>query len=301
MWYSSKSISVRANTTRKGSELKNKGLLTDLGSRYRFGRTLNKDQAALPKPQPPAIDSTAATDVFICHASEDKAAVARPLATELRQRGLTVWYDEYILTLGDSLPREIDRGLASCRFGVVILSPDFFAKNWPQRELDGLAAREVRGGEKVILPVWHNVTAGDVEQYSPTLAAKLAVPTAKGISVVVNEIVKALTHPREETTSEVAAPGSTPPHAWLGAEWNGRFLAYDGPFESLPLIEDAVFEQSMADALQRDERFAVYMGRPDKLSYHAEQGYRVLYLTDRSSWRRKITKGDVLLLAKLTS
>jgi len=67
-------------------------------------------------------------DVFICHASEDKDAIARPLANALSEKGLTVWYDEFTLTLGDSLRRSIDRGLAQSRYGVVILSPDFFAK-----------------------------------------------------------------------------------------------------------------------------------------------------------------------------
>jgi hypothetical protein len=56
-------------------------------------------------------------DVFISHAHEDKE-VARPLAEALRQRGLTVWYDEYVLRLGDSLREVIERGLASSRFGV---------------------------------------------------------------------------------------------------------------------------------------------------------------------------------------
>ena len=135
------------------------------------------------------------SDVFISHASEDKDAIARPLAEQLRERGFSVWYDEYVLKLGDSLPAEIDRGLASCRFGVVILSPRFFAKGWPKRELDGLAAREVRAGQKVILPVWHEVSAADVEQHSPTLAAKLAVSTAKGLERVVREIVAVLGEP----------------------------------------------------------------------------------------------------------
>jgi hypothetical protein len=133
-------------------------------------------------------DVPAKTDVFISHASEDKDAVARPLAEELKRRGFSVWYDEYVLKLGDSLPAEIDRGLANCRFGVVILSPRFFAKKWPRRELDGLAAREVRGGRKVILPVWHDVDAAEVEKHSPTLAAKLAVSTSEGLGAVVEQI-----------------------------------------------------------------------------------------------------------------
>jgi TIR domain len=131
-------------------------------------------------------------DVFICHASEDKDTVVRPLAESLTKRGVRVWYDEYVLRLGDSLPKEIDRGLNACRFGIVVMSHNFFAKNWPRRELDGLAARETSGGLKVILPVWHGVDAAQVEQFSPTLAAKLAVSTSKGISVVAQEIERAL-------------------------------------------------------------------------------------------------------------
>src|SRR5258706_10107710 len=100
-------------------------------------------------------------DVFISHASEDKDAIARPLAEALRAKGLRVWYDEFSLTVGDSLRRKIEQGLSNSRFGVVILSHRFFAKHWAEQELNGLATREV-GGEKVILPVWHGVTFEDV-------------------------------------------------------------------------------------------------------------------------------------------
>jgi len=62
-------------------------------------------------------------DLFISHASEDKDDVARPLADKFIELGLKVWYDEYTLTVGDSLRRSIDRGLAGCRYGLVILSP----------------------------------------------------------------------------------------------------------------------------------------------------------------------------------
>ena len=114
--------------------------------------------------------------MFISHASEDKDDVVRALAEELRQRGLRVWYDDFVLTVGDSLRRSIDKGLARARFGVVVLSPSFFAKEWPQRELDGLAARET-SGNKVILPIWHKVSKNEVLGYSPPLADRLALNT----------------------------------------------------------------------------------------------------------------------------
>lgn len=120
---------------------------------------------------------TAAHDAFISHASEDKPELVRPLADALTARGLQIWYDEFRLTVGDSLRRSIDKGLAASRFGIVVLSPDFFAKNWPQYELDGLVAKE-NEGRKVILPLWHRVSKNDVLKYSPTLADRVALSTA---------------------------------------------------------------------------------------------------------------------------
>lgn len=112
-------------------------------------------------------------DVFISHASEDKDDLVRPLAEELLTLGLKVSYDEFRLKVGDSLRRSIDAGLAKSHFGIVVLSPSFFAKNWPQYELDGLVQREMDGG-KVILLLWHKVTISEVMGYSASLADKLA-------------------------------------------------------------------------------------------------------------------------------
>lgn len=116
-------------------------------------------------------------DVFISHASEDKDEVVRPLAEKLQEAGFLVWYDEFQLKVGDSLRRSIDKGLANSRFGIVVLSSHFFAKNWPQYELDGLVAREMTGG-KVILPLWHKVSKQEVISYSPSLADKVALNTS---------------------------------------------------------------------------------------------------------------------------
>jgi hypothetical protein len=113
-------------------------------------------------------------DLFISHASEDKAAFVEPLASALTAFGVRVWYDDYTLRLGDSLSRSIDEGLAKSDYGLVVLSPDFLAKRWPEYELRGLTAREL-AGKKIILPVWHNVTRDDVLKFSPPLADKLAI------------------------------------------------------------------------------------------------------------------------------
>lgn len=129
-------------------------------------------------------------DVFICHASEDKETFVRGLAEALSKEGLKVWYDEFSLSLGDSLRRKIDQGLSNSRYGVVVLSHNFFKKDWPQKELDGLVAKE-RNFDKVILPIWHGVTREQVESFSPILADRVAVSSDKGMDYVIKEIKRA--------------------------------------------------------------------------------------------------------------
>lgn len=132
-------------------------------------------------------------DVFISHASEDKDEVVRPLANALVGAGLSVWYDEFELRIGDSLRRKIDRGLANSRFGVIVLSEVFFGKGWPNYELDGLVTR-ANSGEQVLLPIWHKVTKRQVIDYSPSLADKLARSTAthtvEDIATEIAEVVR---------------------------------------------------------------------------------------------------------------
>lgn len=92
-------------------------------------------------------------DAFVSHASEDKDEFVRPLAQRLASHGVRIWYDEHQLQVGDSLREAIERGLTHSSYGIVVLSPKFFEKRCPQRELNGLTARE-NNGKKVILLVW---------------------------------------------------------------------------------------------------------------------------------------------------
>lgn len=152
-----------------------------------------------------------AADVFICHASEDKAEVARPLAALLRAKGLNVWLDESALTLGDSLNQQIEAALATTRFGIVILSPSFFPKHWAQRELAGLTAREAAANAKVILPVWHNIDARYLTRHAPVLADRVGVRTSEGLPKVADEVLRAL----ERADSMPRGPSTGPSDAGM--------------------------------------------------------------------------------------
>jgi hypothetical protein len=123
-------------------------------------------------------------DVFISHASEDKDELVRPLAQALKNKGLTVWYDEFELRIGDSLRRKIDKGLASSRFGIVVLSRAFINKGWTNYELDGIITKTV-SNEQQMLPLWHNITKAEVIAFSPSMADRVARNTS---SYTVEEI-----------------------------------------------------------------------------------------------------------------
>lgn len=127
-------------------------------------------------------------DVFISYAHEDKEEVARPLAQALIALGLTVWFDEFEIRIGDSLRHKIEQGLLVSDYGLTVLSDSFFDKPWPQRELSALFALEK--SEPRILPVWHRLTVQDVKRRSPLLADLFAISTQEGIQAVADAVYR---------------------------------------------------------------------------------------------------------------
>lgn len=143
-------------------------------------------------------------DVFISHAREDKTTVAKPLADALLRAGLRVWLDEQEISLGNSLTGKINEGLANSRYGVVILSPAFLAKEWPKRELGALLAIELKHGKRV-LPVLHNLELDSILREFPLMGDKVCISTAAGIEAVASEVGRAtgleVDNPIEPTTA----------------------------------------------------------------------------------------------------
>lgn len=76
---------------------------------------------------------------------------------------------------------------------MIVLSHAFFAKNWPQYELDGLVTREMTG-EQIILPIWHKITKTEVISHSPSLADKLARTTSDLTLEEIAEEITSLIH-----------------------------------------------------------------------------------------------------------
>ena len=92
-------------------------------------------------------------DVFLCHASEDKPGVARPLYTHLESCGVRCWLDEAEIAWGESILAKIQEGMSRARFVLVVLSPQFLQKPWPQKELRSALTLEIEAGRSIVLPL----------------------------------------------------------------------------------------------------------------------------------------------------
>jgi retron-type reverse transcriptase len=126
------------------------------------------------------IEKEAATlttrDLFICHASHDKASFVREFASALRMEAIRIWYDEYELTIGDQIYSKINEGLSSSRYGVVVVSQAFLnaRTTWPSAELAALLALQDADRKPRILPVWLGVDQAYVVSRAPILATRFA-------------------------------------------------------------------------------------------------------------------------------
>ena len=66
----------------------------------------------------------------------------------------------------------------NAKFGVVVLSKAYISKPWPEYELKGLTSKAI-GKDKVILPIWHEISRDEVLNFSPPLADTFALDTSR--------------------------------------------------------------------------------------------------------------------------
>ncbi|MDQ2084480.1 toll/interleukin-1 receptor domain-containing protein [Xanthobacteraceae bacterium Astr-EGSB] len=130
---------------------------------------------------------------FISHDSRDKKDIAEPLALQLQKWMCPVWFDQYSLRVGDSLREAIETGLKECPKCILLLTPNFLDNNgWTKREYDSIFTRELVEKQRVILPVWHQVTAEDVFAYSPILADRVGAQWSEGVEETARKLLRVI-------------------------------------------------------------------------------------------------------------
>ena len=140
-------------------------------------------------------------DIFICHASEDKEIIVKPLLVALDKENISYWYDEAEIKWGDSIPNKINEGLRISRYVIVILSNNFLSKNWPQRELNSALNIESTTGEVKILPIIvgnDEVKEKILHQY-PILNDKRYIIWKDDVNGVVEELKRCLQRSGKKT------------------------------------------------------------------------------------------------------
>jgi len=91
-------------------------------------------------------------DVFLSHSARDKPAV-RELAQQLKANGLHVWFDEWEIHPGDSIPAKIEEGLEYSRVLVLCMSANAFGSDWTQLEAGTFRFRDPLNKERRFIPL----------------------------------------------------------------------------------------------------------------------------------------------------
>lgn len=151
-------------------------------------------------------------DVFICHASEDKPSVVKPLTKALTQANISFWLDEEIIQWGDSIIQKVNEGLSKSRYTVVVLSPAFISKYWPQRELSAMLNVEILSGEvKVLLLLVGNAEEKrSILQQLPLLNDKRYLTWENNASDIAEILLKRLGRSNIAEQTSVAQQGPKP-------------------------------------------------------------------------------------------
>lgn len=116
-------------------------------------------------------------DVFLCHAWDDRKGVAKELHDLLESHGVSVWFSEKDVALGTSLLREIDKGLAKSRVGIVLVTPALLSRvrgeGIADKELSTLLARDM------LVPIVYDTTYEALRDVSPLLGSRSGLSTAE--------------------------------------------------------------------------------------------------------------------------
>lgn len=113
--------------------------------------------------------------MFLCHAWDDRQGAAKDLYDLLKTNGVKVWFSEEDIRLGMPFLREIDKGLAKSKVGIVLVTPHFLKRI----QSEGIADKELsvllRQGQ--LIPIMHGTTYDALNQVSPMLASRNGLST----------------------------------------------------------------------------------------------------------------------------
>ncbi len=109
-------------------------------------------------------------DVFLSHADKDKDDLVEELYNSLIRLGIKIFYDKESLEWGDDWKQRILDGTGKSEFAIIVISRNFFGREWTEKELNEFLNRQNNEGQKLILPILHNITISQLKRKYPQIA-----------------------------------------------------------------------------------------------------------------------------------
>ena len=116
------------------------------------------------------LEDIARYDVFVCHASADKLSYVDELKQSLEKLKIKIFYDRDTIEWGDEWKSKILEGVSKSEFAVIVISENFFGREWAEKELNELLKSQNSTGQKVILPILHKITRAQLQERYPAIA-----------------------------------------------------------------------------------------------------------------------------------
>lgn len=151
--------------------------LTSISKDRDFIDKMNRvDKVEVPKYQAKTLPEY---DVFISHANQDKEDLIEELYHSLDMLGIKIFYDKESLEWGDNWKERILNGVKKAEFAIIVISENFFDREWTEKELSEFLNRQNRNGQKLILPIVHNISMKQLQDKYPNVADIQALDSKK--------------------------------------------------------------------------------------------------------------------------
>ncbi len=239
--------------------------------------------------------------VFISHITEERptALLLKDLLQRTFKKDLPIFVssDYESIAGGEVWFTTIVSGLKKCAVIIVLLSPDSLDRRWINFEA-GVGV----GAEATVIPVvTHGLERGSVGHPLTSLHIR-SIQTLADVNALMSDVGTKLDFiPKAMIDSNALIMLASQPSAgsgWLGVDWDGQFLAVGGPVLKLPRTEDQTFSKTQADALLKGG-FHPHMAHRPNMKPSVDAGHKIVYLTDKKTYRAELRDGDTVLVAKL--
>lgn len=109
-------------------------------------------------------------DVFVSHANMDKLDYVDALYESIKKLGIKIFYDKEEISWGDNWKEKILNGTKCSEFAIIVISKNFFGREWTEKELSEFLNRQNKNGQKIILPLVHEIELEELSKRYPKLS-----------------------------------------------------------------------------------------------------------------------------------